>query len=238
MTRISNLTALASADGGDTLPILDVSATTTKKITKTSFLSDIVDGTLIAAQAIKPKHVDFGVVDQTARDALTLFEGLTVFREDTDAYEVYDGSAWLTFDTKWQTYTPSIYFGATQWTIGNGTSIGRYFRCGKKVKVQYQITLGTTSSFGATGAFEISLPVNAETSVFVNTTMTVGQCRALNSGVASSVGFVNLYNSTRVRQWYTQYGSTPNEAAYITDAAPFTWGSTDVLVGNIEYQVA
>lgn len=94
MTRISALTALTSADGGDTLPILDVSATTTKKITKTALISDIVDGTLIAAQAITPTKLDLSVTNDAARTALTGFEGLTVYQEDTDAFYVYDGAAW------------------------------------------------------------------------------------------------------------------------------------------------
>ncbi len=95
MTRISALTALTSADSGDTLPILDVSATTTKKITKTAFISDIVDGTLIAAQAITPLKVNLKVADATARTALSSpFEGLQVYQADTDYTYIYDGSAW------------------------------------------------------------------------------------------------------------------------------------------------
>lgn len=95
MTRISALTALTSADAADTLPILDDSATTTKKITKTAFLSDIVDGTLIAAQAITPLKVNLKVADATARTALSSpFEGLQVYQADVDATYIYDGTAW------------------------------------------------------------------------------------------------------------------------------------------------
>lgn len=94
MTRISALTALTSADSGDTLPILDVSATTTKKITKTAFISDIVSGALISAQAITATKADFSVADAAARTALTPFEGLIVYREDVDQLEMYDGAAW------------------------------------------------------------------------------------------------------------------------------------------------
>lgn len=102
MPRISNLTALTAADGTDVVPILDTSATTTKKITKTALLSDIVDGTLIANAAIKAKHVDLGVADETARDAIASpWEGLTVFREDLDAFQVYDGTDWLTYAGKY-----------------------------------------------------------------------------------------------------------------------------------------
>ena len=95
MPRISALTALTAADSGDTLPILDVSATTTKKITKTNFLSDIIDGTLITSQKILSRHVDFSVADSTARLALASpFEGMECYQKDVDATYIYDGTAW------------------------------------------------------------------------------------------------------------------------------------------------
>lgn len=95
MARISAYTALPSADGGDTLPILDVSATTTKKITKTAFLSDLIDGSLLSIGAVKANKADFSVADATARLALSSpFEGLTCYQKDVDATYIYDGSAW------------------------------------------------------------------------------------------------------------------------------------------------
>jgi len=95
MARISAYTALPSADGGDTLPILDVSATTTKKITKTAFLSDLIDGSLLSIGAVKANKADFSVADATARLALSSpFEGLTCYQKDVDAEYIYDGTAW------------------------------------------------------------------------------------------------------------------------------------------------
>lgn len=94
MTRISALATLTSADATDVLPIVDVSATTTKKITKAAFLASVYDGTDIAAQAITPTKVDLSVANDAARTALTGFEGLMVYQEDTDTIYIYDGSAW------------------------------------------------------------------------------------------------------------------------------------------------
>lgn len=95
MTRISALASLASADPTDVLPIVDVSATTTKKITKAALLASVYDGTDIAAQAITSRKVDLSVANDAARTALTSpFEGLEVYQKDTDATYIYDGSAW------------------------------------------------------------------------------------------------------------------------------------------------
>lgn len=43
MPRISQLPSLATADSGDELPIVDVSASTTKKISKADYLKDAAD---------------------------------------------------------------------------------------------------------------------------------------------------------------------------------------------------
>lgn len=118
MARISAYTALPSADGGDTLPILDVSATTTKKITKTAFLSDIIDGSLLATQAVKANKADFSVADQTARDVFTPFDGLMVYRKDLDAFQFYTGSRWRWVNPKnfGQTYPGANFLLTTSYT--------------------------------------------------------------------------------------------------------------------------
>lgn len=125
MARISAYTALPSADGGDTLPILDVSATTTKKITKTAFLSDIIDGSLLATQAVKANKADFSVADQTARDVFTPFDGLMVYRKDLECIEVYDGSAWRTFGDF--EILKKITLGSNATTLSTGTFAARKY---------------------------------------------------------------------------------------------------------------
>ncbi len=95
MPKISAYTDLNPVDNADVIVVNDVSATITKKATKANFLADIKDGTGINNQAIKPKHMDFGVVDATARLALASpFEGLTCYQKDVDAEYIYDGTAW------------------------------------------------------------------------------------------------------------------------------------------------
>lgn len=95
MTRISSLATLATADATDVLPMVDVSATTTKKITKAAFLTDVYDGSGFNIGAIKANKADFSVADATARLALASpFEGLICYQKDVDAEYIYDGSAW------------------------------------------------------------------------------------------------------------------------------------------------
>ena len=52
--RISQLPEETSVATGDQIPIYDASTGTTKRATKTNFVADIVDGTLIEAGAITP----------------------------------------------------------------------------------------------------------------------------------------------------------------------------------------
>ena len=66
MPKISQLTALTTPDSGDELPIVDVSASTTKKITRTNLLkgaplpADTVDTQAIADDAVTAPKTDFG----------------------------------------------------------------------------------------------------------------------------------------------------------------------------------
>lgn len=101
------------------------------------------------------------VANQTERDNLSAFEGLEVYRSDTDATEIYDGSAWLSFDSKWQSFTPTWKQGTTNWSsLGTGaTNIGKYKRSGKQVDFYAKLILGTSVSIGGTGLIGISAPI-------------------------------------------------------------------------------
>lgn len=140
--------------------------------------------------------------------------------------------------TAWASWTPSIYFGATQWTQGNGTVVGRYMQFGKFVRAQFQLTLGTTSAFVGSGAIEINLPVNAEVSTFTIANMPQGVARAINSGVATALTFPIFSSTSRAKFLFHQYGATAYDPGYLTDVSPFTWGNQDQLIGWIEYQAA
>lgn len=235
--RISQLPSETAPAVGDEFPFYDLSTGTTKRASLANILAGVTAGTSIANAAIKAKHVDLGVADQTARDAITSpWEGLTVFRKDTDAFEVYDGTNWWAYDTKMQTYNPDIYIGATLWTKGNGVVVGRYFRQGKKITVWFEINIGSTTSFGATGTLLITLPIASAVSPFAG--MPYGYCRQIDSGVANGMGHMRYSTSTRYYGEYITHGSGTFNSATITHAAPMGWANGDVWTGYFEYEAA
>ena len=236
MARISAYTALTSADSGDTLPILDVSATTTKKITKTAFLSDVVDGTLIAAQAITPTKVDLSVADDAARTALTGFEGLAVYQEDTDSIYIYDGTLWRR-QAQWEelkrvTLTPA---GDTI----SATSIPAR----KYLHIIYSVqstggTINTRISFnndsGANYAWQelanlTSFSNNVSQSIFAPTT-------ALSTSPRH--GRFDINNITAQRKLFTGYEIDDNSGGAATSANNKTyygkWDNTSAQITRVD----
>mgnify|MGYP003478684794 CR=1 FL=1 len=96
--KISDLPIITTATDDDYLPMVDPSSGQTRRILKSDLLKELRAGTDLAAQAVKANKADFSVADQTARDALTPFEGLMVYRKDLDVLELYNGSSWLRLD--------------------------------------------------------------------------------------------------------------------------------------------
>jgi len=233
MAKTSQLTEASSVDSSDLLAISDISTGQSKKITVLNFIRSVVGG-------VQSRNIDISVADQTARDALTPFEGMQIFREDTDAFEVYDGSAWLTFDTKWQTYTPVFYTNGTAYTLGNGTVSGKYFRTGKKCSVKVRLLMGSSTTWsGATGSHELSLPFNSNYTAGIDLNTPLGSWQAYNSAVASTNGNVELSATTsRVFLMYFKYGDTANDRAAISNTAPFTSAVGDAQAGQFEYEMA
>lgn len=85
--------------------------------------------------------------------------GLVIWETDTLAYSVYTGSRWLTYDTTWQTYVPSVYVNTTTLsTVGNGPINGRYFRTGRMARYRGGFQVGSTTNFNAAGNVAFSLP--------------------------------------------------------------------------------
>lgn len=224
MARISAYTALPSADGGDTLPILDVSATTTKKITKTAFLSDIIDGSLLATQAVKANKADFSVADQTARDVFTPFEGLMVYRKDLDCFQFYTGSRWRyvtprQLELKYGTGGPTVLTASyvDQITSSSNTTLGGLVEIEANI-FAYNAGSGADRTLdvlllcdGATvGTFTLlSIPLNATANGYYEFTLTIQHTPSAaahtwkvqaRGSTASAVGFVNTLSSIKIRE--------------------------------------
>lgn len=171
--------------------------------------------------------------NQTDRDSiLTPAQGLTVYRKDTKAIERYNGSSWDSFDTQWQSYTPTL----TNLTLGNGTSVGKYLRQGKKISVEYVFTLGTTSAVGSNP--EITLPFTRASGYGTNLLQPLdGTAFFVDEGNATYNGCVTS-STAQFRVYCIATGFSAGSLSPTSAANPFTFGSTDQLGARFSYIAA
>lgn len=171
--------------------------------------------------------------NQTDRDSiLTPAQGLTVYRKDTKAIERYNGSSWDSFDTQWQSYTPTL----TNLTLGNGTSVGKYLRQGKKISVEYVFTLGTTSAVGSNP--EITLPFTRASGYGTNLLQPLdGTAFFVDEGNATYNGCVTS-STAQFRVYCIATGFSAGSLSPTSAASPFTFGSTDQLGARFSYIAA
>lgn len=121
---------------------------------------------------------------------------------DTGATGFWDGTSWVMFDSRWQTYTPRVFIGTAEIGVSGGTTLGnavikgRYFRSGKKVAVQASFTLGSTTAYGGnSGNFKLGYPFPsaavADTGYHTNINGIIGQFRIV-AGASVHDGMVLL----------------------------------------------
>jgi len=122
-------------------------------------------------------------------------------------------------------YTPSF----TNFTLGNGTAIGRYAQVNDLVFVEGLVILGSTSVMGTSP--QISHPVGTSSSdVFISNTL-----RYDESGVANYVGTIWIYpNQIYLGTFYT--GATWAGGGFMNATTPFTWGTGDVFTWQYFYR--
>lgn len=155
-------------------------------------------------------------------DALpTPNEGMTVYLTASDHYQIYNGSAWVTFDIAWNAWTPTF----TNLTQGTGAVLQAFYaRIGKTVVAQVYVTMGTGATVG--GQFSISLPVDHASS---NRSGAIGTCvmRDAGAGVSyfGSVFATSSAPSVVRMQTIGTAGATATLASQ-TATNPFTWATT------------
>ena len=188
MTRISALTALTSADAGDTLPILDVSATTTKKITKTAYLSDVIDGTLLGDNTITSEKlkstVAFSAVSTASVTASSTPTKIQLASEIFDEGGDFDSTTNYRFTAP---YAGIYHFDArvTLTTPGDGNlCIGYLYKNGSAFTevINEGVNVGGVNSpnlmFGAT----VKLAANDYVEVYVSRSTGSGNAQGMFSG--------------------------------------------------------
>mgnify|MGYP001205046780 CR=1 FL=1 len=169
--------------------------------------------------------VDGSRLDATGLPSTGNWQGRTLFLEDTKTVVVWDGAAWIRFDTQWISYTP------TRVNNSGGTLTAKYFRTGKKVDVIIRLVGGTISannpSFTLPFASADSTPQHFPGTVLM---------RDDSAGVELS-GIARRNNSTTVIP-YVLAASTPYaQFATINDTVPFTWAAADVLELAFSYEI-
>ena len=154
-------------------------------------------------------------------------EGMTIYETDTDLYRVYDGSNWQRLVGYTETYTPTSNI-----TLGNGTLSARYVQIGDFYIVQASFVWGSTSSFGAETAFQITAPtaigslVDGFGSGSIRDDSTgqlyLCQVRPISVGDFLQIG-LNVVSGSNII------------GGNLSNTAPFTWAAGDSLFGVWTY---
>jgi len=155
-------------------------------------------------------------------------EGDVSWQEDTNRFDIYNGSAWaqVAVDSG-GTYSPSH----TNITVGNGTEVARYVQLNKLIFVSYQLTWGSTTSFG--GAISVGLPAAANGVAFGSATLTDAGTSNFTALVqVEPTGSVAIVRTDSISGSYVRWDNS------VTGTAPFTWTTSDVLKLSLVYEAA
>jgi hypothetical protein len=122
-------------------------------------------------------------------------------------------------------YTPTF----VNFTLGNGTAVGRYLQIGKTVFVEIKITLGSTSSMG-TDPY-ILLPVNANTIYGMQGSVTIQ-----DYGTTEYVGgAANPYGDS-LRLFCVNASGTYSNYYIVNSTTPMTWTTNDNFTIRATYE--
>ncbi len=124
-------------------------------------------------------------------------------------------------------YTPTF----TNFTLGNGTAVGRYSQIGKTVFVEIKVTLGSTSSMG-TDVYVI-LPVNAAMTTSLQANVTLQ-----DAGTSEYVGAGGNPYADSLRLFAVGASGSYANYVLITPTVPFTWTTNDTFSIKATYEAA
>jgi hypothetical protein len=164
--------------------------------------------------------------------SLTLNSGATSCRFESTTFQggVADNTAnltnWVDYE---QDFTPTWGADSVNPSLGNGTLTGRFRRKGKHVRVDINLTMGSTTTYG-TGAWFFELPSGLNQNVKARA---LGVARAVDTGTASHTG-VSTISAGAAPKIYT---ISSGAAAFWQSNTPHTWASTDVLILSAEWEI-
>lgn len=181
-------------------------------------------------------NVIIPVANQAARDALTPFAGMTVYRNDLsgNVTEVWDGGRWLT--SAQTTYTPTLTASTTNPSIGTGSAIGTYSILGKTMFGQFYIQFGSGGSSGS-GSFQIGLPPGF-TYTNISGYAPAGSFGATGAGSPASYIMGLLRQGGASFNYLNAYWNSSPAVAATISGSTFAWASGMNIAGNFQVTLA
>jgi hypothetical protein len=115
-------------------------------------------------------------------------------------------------------------------SIGNGALIGDYRRPANsdKVRVRFQLTIGSTTSIGSGTYFIGNLPFAPSAATI---SKSVGSLYMLDNGTLDKIGGFKFEDLTKITLIATSGG-------VVSSTNPHTWATGDILRGDFEYEPA
>jgi hypothetical protein len=137
-----------------------------------------------------------------------------------------DGVKWATATEQypWTSFTPTL----NNWTLGNGTVVGKYQQIGKTINLFFKFTFGSTSSLSSFPNF--ALPINAANTLGQNVTINLQ-----DAGTADNAGNVYLATNTVYPGAFNTAG-TYISVVPISATVPFTWTTNDTITVQFTYE--
>jgi hypothetical protein len=127
----------------------------------------------------------------------------------------------------WQAYTPTWTGSTTNPTLSNGSLTGRYTLVGDTVTFQIRLVIGSSTTL-ATGNWFFTLPQTKLGAV----REAIGVMYAEEVGVGGGGG-ITFCESDQSTLYLQLFNNT-----YVTEAAPFAWGTNDFLTIKGSYEIA
>lgn len=159
----------------------------------------------------------------------TWVAGETVTAAEMNA-EIRD--AFIGVQAAWTAFTPTWTAASVNPVLGNGTIVGRWTRTGKTADFFYQITMGSTTTYG-TGQWILSIPATLN-----NARFGTGLGDAFDASAASDFPISTAAQSTTsfaLRGWPGAAGAA---WAAVNSTVPFTWATGDILTISFRAELA
>lgn len=187
-----------------------------------------------------PAGADLVIIQQNSDDAYAKVQlSNLVVAGSVKPNSLKSGASSLN-DWQWDSWTPSY----TGFTLGNGTvNYAKYIRIGNIIFFRFKITLGSTSSVGATAVY-VDLPSDFHSDYSINGEH-IGKLTVVDSSAGNYFGgelevqSLSANPSVRLKLYYDS-GSyeqvAGNTNTNVKTTLPFTWATGDIIMGSGFYQ--